>query len=86
MNSLAKIAPVAVDLTRQAGGLVATNEKLLTEIVWPHFWAIQIILLVLILTYCIMHELSRVIGRKKVLQIFFGPMPNQLLVRSIARK
>ena len=64
-----------IDFWRQAGGFVAANEKLLAEIVWPHFWAIQIILLVLIVMYCTMHELVRVIGREKVLRIFFGPMP-----------
>jgi len=64
-----------VEFSRKAGGLVAGNEALLTEIVWPHFWAIQIILFVLILWYCTMHELSRVIGREKVLRMFFGPMP-----------
>ena len=64
-----------IDFWRQAGGLVAGNEKLLAEIVWPHFWAIQIILLVLIVMYCTMHELVRVIGKEKVLRIFFGPMP-----------
>jgi len=37
--------------------------------------AIQIILFVLIVMYCTMHELVRVIGREKVLRIFFGPMP-----------
>jgi len=26
-----------IDFSRQAGGLVAGNEKLLAEIVWPHF-------------------------------------------------
>jgi hypothetical protein len=64
-----------VDFWRQAGGLVAGNEKLLAEIVWPHFWAIQIILFVLIVMYCMMNELVRVIGKEKVLRIFFGPMP-----------
>ena len=64
-----------VDFWRQAGSLVAGNQKLLAEIVWPHFWAIQIILLVLIVMYCTMHELVRVIGRQKALRIFFGPMP-----------
>jgi hypothetical protein len=64
-----------VDFWRQAGGLVVGNEKLLSEIIWPHFWAIQIILLVLIVMYCTMHELVRVIGREKVLRIFFGPLP-----------
>ena len=64
-----------IDFSRQAGGLIAGNAKLLAEIVWPHFWAVQIILLVLILVYCTAHELGRVIGRKKLLRLFFGPMP-----------
>ena len=54
---------------------MAGNKELLAKIVWPHFWAIQIILLVLIVMYCTMHELVRVIGWEKVLRIFFGPMP-----------
>jgi len=65
-----------VDFWRQTGGLVAGNKKLLEEIVWPHFWAIQILLLVLIVMYCTMHELVRVIGKEKVRRIFFGPMPS----------
>jgi hypothetical protein len=64
-----------VDFWRQAGGLVAGNEKLLAEIVWPHFWAIQIILLVLIVMYCTTHEIVRVIGGTRLRQMFFGPMP-----------
>src|SRR5258707_8426003 len=64
-----------VDFWRQAGGFVAGNERLMAEIVWPHFWAIQIILFVLIVMYCTMHELVRVIGKEKVLRIFFGPIP-----------
>src|SRR5438094_8065097 len=63
------------DFWRETGGFVAGNQKLLSEIVWPHFWAIQIILFVLIAAYCMVHELVRVIGREKVLRIFFGPMP-----------
>src|SRR5438046_7907801 len=64
-----------IDFWRQTGGFVAGNQKLLSEIIWPHFWAIQIILFVLIAMYCTVHELVRVIGREKVLRIFFGPMP-----------
>jgi len=63
------------DFSREAGGILAGNEKLLAELVWPHFWAIQIILSVLILMYCIGRELVRVIGRDKVLRLFFGPAP-----------
>ena len=61
-----------VDFWKEAGGFVAGNEKLLAEIVWPHFWAIQIILVVLILGYCVMHELARVIGENKMREMFFG--------------
>lgn len=64
-----------IDFWRQTGGFVAGNQKLLSEIIWPHFWAIQIILFVLIAMYCMMHELVRVIGKEKVMRIFFGPMP-----------
>ena len=63
-----------IEFARKAGGLVAGNSKLLAEIVWPHFWAIQVLLLVLIVIYCTMHELVRVIGRDKTMRIFFGPM------------
>jgi hypothetical protein len=61
------------DFSRKAGGIVAGNEKLFAEIVWPHFWAIQILLFVLILMYCTTHELVRHIGKDQALQIFFGP-------------
>lgn len=64
-----------IDFWRQTGGFVAGNKELLAKIVWPHFWAIQIILFVLIAAYCMVHELVRVIGKEKALQIFFGPMP-----------
>jgi hypothetical protein len=60
------------DFWKDAGGFVAGNEKLLAEMVWPHFWAIQIILVVLIFNYCVMHELARAIGPSKLRQMFFG--------------
>jgi len=64
-----------IDFSRQAGGFVAGNEKLLAEIVWPHYWAVQIILFILILVYCTARELVRVIGKEKMLRLFFGPAP-----------
>ena len=63
------------DFARQAGGIVAGNEKLLAEIVWPHFLAIQIILVVLVVQYCMMRELVRVVGADWFRRIFFGPLP-----------
>ena len=61
-----------VDFWKEAGGLVAGNEKLLAEMVWPHFWAIHILLTVLIFDYCVLHEIARVIGAKKLREMFFG--------------
>jgi hypothetical protein len=61
-----------VDFWKEAGGFLAGNEKLLAEMVWPHFWAIQIILVALIFNYCVMHELGRVVGPEKLRQMFFG--------------
>jgi hypothetical protein len=63
------------DFSREAGGIVTGHEKLVAEVVWPHFWAVQILLFVLILIYCTARELVRLIGRDKVLRIFFGPLP-----------
>lgn len=60
---------------REVGGFFAANEKLLAEIVWPHFWAIQLLLFLLIFMYCSLHELIRVIGKDKARQMFFGPLP-----------
>ena len=64
-----------VDFWRETGGFVAGNEKLLARIVWPHFWAIQILVAILILMYCAMREFVRVLGEDQVRRIFFGPLP-----------
>ena len=64
-----------IDFWKEAGSFVAGNQKLLAEMVWPHFWAIQILLLVLIAFYCTIHELARAIGRDKFLEMFFGRPP-----------
>ena len=63
------------DFARQAGGLIAGNDKLLSEIVWPHFWAVQIVLFILVLTYCTAREVVRVIGKERCVRMFFGPLP-----------
>ena len=75
MSTLIHYVERLIDFSRQAGGIVAGNKKLLAEIVWPHYWAIEIILFILIVVYCTTRELARVIGRKKMLRLFFGPTP-----------
>jgi hypothetical protein len=64
-----------IDFSWQAGGVVGGNEKLLSEMVWPHFWAIELLIFVLIFMYCTARELVRVIGKERALRLFFGPPP-----------
>ena len=64
-----------IDFSLRAGGIIAGDEKMLAQMLWPHFWAVEILLLVLILMYCTARELVRVIGREKALRLFFGPTP-----------
>ncbi len=64
-----------IDFWRQTGSLIAGNRKLFAEIVWAHFWGIQILLVVMIFCYCTMRELIRAIGRRKVVEMFFGIPP-----------
>jgi len=58
------------------GSFWAANEHLWSKLVWPHFWAIQLWLVVLIFIYCTARELVRVIGRDRVREMMFGaPAP-----------
>jgi hypothetical protein len=59
------------DFAKAAGGIVAGNQKLLSEIIWPHFWGIQIVLLVVILNYCVIRELGRALGEERIFRLFF---------------
>ena len=63
------------DFWKAAPGVVAANQRLFAEIVWPHFWATQILLALLILMYCVMSELVRVLGAAQMTAMFFGPPP-----------
>jgi hypothetical protein len=62
-----------IPFVREHGDLALANHHLLDEVVWPHFWSVQIWLLVLFFLYCTMRELIRVLGRERVRAMFFGP-------------
>lgn len=61
-----------IPLWWQDGSPVAAHHHLMTEVVWPHFWAIQILLVVLLFVYCAFREFVRAVGRRQVLAMFFG--------------
>ncbi|SAK66504.1 hypothetical protein AWB77_02573 [Caballeronia fortuita] len=61
------------DFWKETHGLAAANHMLLAHINWPQFWAIQILLFLMIGNYCAFSELGRVIGRDALKSYFFGP-------------
>lgn len=58
--------------------LGAAQHQLFASMIWPHFWAIQILLLVLIFNYCVFAELARLIGVERLRAMFLGPIPTNL--------
>lgn len=61
-----------IPLLMKHEGLREATRHALAEIVWPHFWLIQMWLAVLFFVYCALRELVRAIGREKVFKMFFG--------------
>lgn len=68
---LFRYAEHLIGFWRETGSLGAANKRLIEEIVWPHFWAVQLWLLILLLTYCAFRELVRALGRDRILAMFF---------------
>ena len=64
-----------IDFWRKAGGFIAGNERMLSEMVWSRFWAVQIMIFVLIFGYCTVREVVRAMGADKARRLFFGPVP-----------
>ena len=58
---------------REYGSLTVANRHLLDEAVWPHFWLVQLWLLVCFFMYCAIRELGRTFGYERIRSMFFGP-------------
>jgi len=67
-----------VPLWWRTGALGAANRQLGSEIVWPHFWASQLWLIVLLFVYCARRELIRAIGRIHGRGLAFGYSPTSI--------
>jgi hypothetical protein len=52
--------------------LTLANRHLVDEVVWPHFWLVQLWLLVCFFMYCTVREFTRVFGQEKIQSMFFG--------------
>jgi hypothetical protein len=56
---------------RHSRNLAEANRRMIDEMVWPHFFVVQLWLLVLMLVYCAFRELVRALGRDRIIQMFF---------------
>jgi chromate transport protein ChrA len=63
-----------VPFVHQYSDIALAHHHLVDKVVWPHFWLVQIWLLVYFLMFCALRELVRVLGRERVRTIFLGPM------------
>lgn len=63
-----------IPFVRDFGDLALANRHLFDKVVWPHFWAVQIWLLVYFFMFCTTREIVRVLGRERVRSMFFGPV------------
>lgn len=58
---------------REYGNIAEANRHLLTEVIWPHFWLVQIWLFVIFLVYCTLREFARALGRERFIALLVGP-------------
>ena len=63
---------------RESEDLAMANRRLINEIVWPHFWGVQLWLLVLLLVYCAFREMVRALGSDRIIEMFFYKPPKPL--------
>ena len=57
---------------REYGDIASANSHLFDGVDWSLFWIVQIWLFVLFFLFCVLSELVRVLGRKRVNFMFFG--------------
>lgn len=81
ISVLIHYSEVGFELWRKYGSFNEAFKHFDAELVWPRFWALQIMLFVMIFMYCTTRELIRVIGTNKVWRIFFGNLPNFFMLK-----
>jgi len=68
---LIRYAEHLIHFWRATGNIAETNRRIFSEIVWPHFWAVQLWMLILLLGFCAFRELVRALGRARITALFF---------------
>lgn len=66
------------DAYKEVGSFAAANAHMVEAVVWPHFWAVQVLMLVLFLQYTTLREFSRAVGGKRLRAMFLGPIHEKI--------
>jgi len=74
---LVRYVEYLIPFLRKHGDFALANRHLFDEVVWTHFWAVQLWLLALFFVYCAARELIRVLGKERVRAMFLGPLGPQ---------
>jgi hypothetical protein len=71
-NVLFRLIEELISLLIKYGSPGSAGKHLIDDMVWTHFWAIQIWLFLSLVLYCSVVELIRVLGAEKVREMFLG--------------
>lgn len=71
---VARVLETLFHAYQEVSTLAAAWQHMAENVIWPHFIAVLLWLSILFLTYVALRELTRSLGREKVIQMFFGPL------------
>jgi hypothetical protein len=69
---LVRYLQIFIPFLGEDGGAMEAHRHLMHEIVWPRFVAVHIWLVVLFFFYSVLVELVRVLGKERLVKLFFG--------------
>jgi hypothetical protein len=69
--SAARYAEDWFHVWHRTGDAAGAHQLLVSDIVWPHFWVVQLWLLVLLFFFCAYRELDRALGTGRLVRVFF---------------
>ncbi len=55
----------------QSGDIASAIQHFVTETAWPRFWLVQFWIFALLFNYCLIREVSKVLGPGKLFALFF---------------
>ena len=69
---LARYIEHLIPFIKESSGFMEAHQRVINEVNWPRFMAIQIWFMVLFFIYTVFAELIHVLGKERVIKMFFG--------------